>query len=131
MIKLTRDEIIEQELESMREAIGCELSLNDEMLKRDCSKELQELLQPLSESDRNHLIQDHIKAGNELNIFGDDGDIKFVTGEIETQLDEPEKELEDSTDFYINGDLVYTSFSGCSYKVDLEGLKESINDFIE
>ena len=131
MMKLTRDEIIEQELESMREAIGCELPLNDEMLKRDCSEELKELLQPLSELDRNHLIQDHIKAGTELNIFGDDGDIKLITGEIETQLEEPEKELEDPTDFYINGDLVYTSFSGCSYKVDLKGLKEAIDAFNE
>ena len=127
-MKLTRDEIIEKELEQIRDAIGCELTLHNDMLKDNCSEELQELLKPLDESDRNYLIQDHILQGKELNIFGDNGDIKLLVGEIESQFEEPTNDLEDPDDHTINGDLVYTRFDGASFDVDLKGLKEAIDN---
>jgi len=127
--KITVNDIIQWELESLKDAIGCELTLHDDMLENSCSEELQELLKPLDESDRNYLIQDHILHGRELNIFGDNGDIKILVGEIESQFEEPTNDLEDPNDHTINGDLVYTRFDGASFDVDLKGLKEAIEDY--
>jgi len=126
--KITVDNIIEWELESLKDAIGCELPLHDDMLENSCSEELQELLKSLDESDRNFLIQDHILHGRELNIFGDKGDIKLVIGEIESQFEDPLNDLEEPDDHTLNGDLVYTRFEGASFVVDLKGLKEAIED---
>ena len=125
--KITVNDIIQWELEALKDAIGCELTLHNDMLENSCSEELKELLQPLSESDRNYLIQDHILHGRELNIFGDNGDIKLVIGEIESQFEDPLNDLEDPDDHTINGDLVYTRFEGASFNVDLKGLKEAID----
>ena len=127
--KITVDNIIEWELEALKEAIGCELPLHDAMLENSCSEELQELLKPLDESDRNYLIQDMILHGRELNIFGDEGDIKLVIGEIESQFENPINDLEDPNDHTIDGDLVYTRFDGASFVVDLKGLKEAIEEY--
>ena len=127
--KISVDDIIKGELESLRDAIGYELSLHDDMLENSCSEELQELLKPLDESDRNYLIQDHILHGRELNIFGDKGDIKLLVGEIESQFEDPTNDLEDPNDHTINGDLVYTRFDGASFVVDLKGLKEAIKEY--
>tara|TARA_R100001440_G_scaffold52515_1_gene72336 strand:+ start:1247 stop:1651 length:405 start_codon:yes stop_codon:yes gene_type:complete len=125
--KITVNDIIQWELEALKDAIGCELTLHNDMLENSCSEELKELLKPLSESDRNFLIQDHILHGKELNIFGDNGDIKLVIGEIESQFEDPLNDLEDPDDHTINGDLVYTRFEGASFNVDLKGLKEAID----
>jgi len=127
--KITVNDIIEWEIESLKEAIGCELSLHDDMLENSCSEELQKLLKPLDESDRNYLIQDHILHGKELNIFGDKGDIKLLVGEIESQFEDPINDLEDPDNHTISGDLVYTRFDGASFDVDLKGLKEAIEDY--
>ena len=124
--KITVNDIIQWELESLKNAIGCELPLHDDMLENSCSEELRELLKELDESDRNYLIQDHILHGKELNIFGDNGDIKILVGEIESQFEDPINDLEDPNDHTINGDLVYTRFEGASFDVDLKGLKEKI-----
>ena len=126
--KISVNDIIKWELESLKDAVGCELTLHDDMLENSCSDELQELLKPLAESDRNYLIQDHILHGRELNIFGDKGDIKILVGEIESQFEDPLNDLEDPEDHTINGELVYTRFEGASFVVDLKGLKEAIED---
>ena len=127
---ITADMIRKWELKSLKEAIGCELSLSDEFLKSNCSEKLQTVLMPLLEKDRNFIIQDNINDCWELNIFGSsDSDINILTGEIETQLENPLKELSEPSDHVINGDLVYTSFSGISLKVDYEGLKQYIDDY--
>ena len=127
---ITADMIRKWELISLIEAIGCELSLSDEFLKSNCSEKLQTVLMPLLEKDRNFIIQDNINDCWELNIFGSsESDINIVIGEIETQLENPLKELSEPSDHVINGDLVYTSFSGISLKVDYEGLKQYIDDY--
>lgn len=127
-MKLSEDEIKEGEIEAIKDAIGCEIPLDDLTLEDCCSEDLQKVLKPLSVEDRNYLISSFLKQGRELNIFGDTGDIKIVQGEIETQLEEPEKELLFPEYHTINGDLVYTLFDGTSIDVDLEGLKEAIKD---
>ncbi len=127
---ITVDRIKEWELKALKEAIGCELSLSDEFLESNCSDKLKKLLIPLLEKDRNFIIQENITDCWELNIFGSsDSDINILTGEIETQLENPLKELSEPSDHVINGDLVYTSFSGISLKVDYEGLKQYIDDY--
>lgn len=127
--KISVDDIIKGELEALKDAIGCELTLHDDMVENSCSEELQALLKPLDEDDRNYLIQDMILHGRELNIFGDKGDIKLVIGEIESQFEDPLNDLEDPEEHTISGDLVYTKFDGASFDVDLNGLKEAIEDY--
>tara|TARA_R100001594_G_C3953382_1_gene243581 strand:- start:2 stop:394 length:393 start_codon:yes stop_codon:yes gene_type:complete len=129
-MKVTTEQIIKQELEAMKDAIGCELSLTDEFLKSQCSEELRKILMPLIESDRNYLTPDYITGARELNIFGDTGDIILVQGEIETQLEAPEEDLEAPEEHTINGDLIYTRFDGTSINVDLEGLREAIKEHL-
>tara|TARA_Y100000361_G_scaffold93857_1_gene83787 strand:+ start:1943 stop:2356 length:414 start_codon:yes stop_codon:yes gene_type:complete len=127
---ITADMIRKWELKSLKEAIGCELSLSDEFLKSNCSEELQTVLMPLLEKDRNFIIQDNINDCWELNIFGSsESDINIVTGEIETQLENPLEELSEPDNHVINGDLVYTRFEGISIEVNYEGLKQYINDY--
>ena len=118
------------ELKSLKEAIGCELSLSDEFLKSNCSEKLQTVLMPLLEIDRNFIIQDNINDCSELNIFGSsESDINIVIGEIETQLENPLEELSEPYNHVINGDLVYTRFEGISIEVDYEGLNQYIDDY--
>ena len=127
---ITADMIRKWELKSLKEAIGCELSLSDEFLNSNCSEELQTVLMPLLEKDRNFIIQDNINDCWELNIFGSsESDINIVTGEIETQLENPLEELSEPDNHVINGDLVYTRFEGISIEVNYEGLKQYIDDY--
>ena len=122
--------IKEWELKSLKDAIGCELSLTDEFLESNCSDKLKNVLMPLLEKDRNFIIQDNINDCWELNIFGSsDSDINIITGEIETQLEHPLDELSEPSDHVINGDLVYTRFEGISIEIDFEGLKQYIDDY--
>ena len=125
---ITTEDIKKWELIAIKDAIGCELPLSNNMLKNECSDELRAILEPLTEEDRNYHITAHIKKGTELNIFGDTGDIKIVIGEIETQFEDPNQELAAPDEHVINGDLVYTRFDGCSFEVDLETLKQEIKD---
>ena len=55
---ITADMIKEWELKSLKDAIGCELSLTDEFLESNCSDKLKNVLMPLLEKDRNFIIQD-------------------------------------------------------------------------
>ena len=127
---ITADMIRKWELKSLKEAIGCELSLSDEFLKSNCSEKLQTVLMPLLEKDRNFIIQDNINDCSELNIFGSsESDINIVIGEIETQLENPLEELSEPYNHVINGDLVYTRFEGISIEVDYEGLNQYIDDY--
>tara|TARA_B100000963_G_scaffold111000_1_gene96599 strand:- start:3066 stop:3473 length:408 start_codon:yes stop_codon:yes gene_type:complete len=127
---ITADMIKEWELKSLKDAIGCELSLTDEFLESNCSDKLKNVLMPLLEKDRNFIIQDNINDCWELNIFGSsDSDINIITGEIETQLEHPLDELSEPSDHVINGDLVYTRFEGISIEIDFEGLKQYIDDY--
>ena len=127
---ITADMIRKWELKSLKEAIGCELSLSDEFLKSNCSEKLQTVLMPLLEKDRNFIIQDNINDCCELNIFGSsESDINIVIGEIETQLENPLEELSEPYNHVINGDLVYTRFEGISIEVDYEGLNQYIDDY--
>ena len=127
---ITIDMIKEWELKALKEAIGCELSLTDEFIKSNCNDKLQKVLMPLLENDRNFIIQDNINDFWELNIFGSaESDINIVSGEIETQLENPLEELSAPDDHVINGDLVYTRFDGISIQVDYEGLKQYIDDY--
>ena len=126
---ITIDMIKEWELKALRDAIGCELSLTDEFLESNCSNELKNLLMPLPFKERGFHVWDNIENGKELNIFGDDGDIKILIGEIETQLEDPLNELEAPEDHYIKGNLVYTLLEGASFNVNLENIKESINEY--
>ena len=127
---ITVDMIKEWELKALKEALGCELSLTDEFLKSNCSEKLQKVLMPLLERDRNFIIQDNIDDCWELNIFGSsESDINLVTGEVETQLENPLEELSEPSDHAINGELVYTRFEGISIQVDYEGLKQYIDDY--
>ena len=128
--EITRESIIEWEIESIKNAVGCELPLDDNTLENNCSEDLREILKPLDESDRNFLAPDYITGGNEVNIFGDDGDIIYMTGEVEYQFDPSTEYFEDPSDFHINGDLAYISCTGISLKVDLEGLKKAIKDWV-
>ena len=84
---------------------------------------------PLPFKERGFHVWDNIEDGKQLNIFGDDGDIKLLIGEIETQLEDPLNELEEPNDHVINGDLVYTLLEGASFKVNLENIKQSIKDY--
>lgn len=127
--KITTEDIIDWELTALKSAIGCELELTNEFLESNCSIELKDLLMPLPFKERGFHVWDNIEDGKQLNIFGDDGDIKLLIGEIETQLEDPLNELEEPNDHVIKGDLVYTLLEGASFKVNLENIKQSIKDY--
>lgn len=104
------EQIIEQEAQSLGDAIGNCLELNQEFLERYCSKELAETLKEIPERDREFHLQDHIGEWREMNYFDSGLDINLPVGEIECQDED--------------GSLHYVPCLGIAFKVDIEGLKE-------
>jgi predicted CopG family antitoxin len=104
------EQIIEWEAQSLSDAIGNCIELNQEFLERYCSKELAEALKEIPEKDREFHLQSHIGEWRELNYFDSGLDINLQVGEIEWQEED--------------GSLHYVPCLGIAFKVDIESLKE-------
>ena len=125
---------VESELYSLGEAIGNSLELNDDFLDRYCSDTVNIALSMLtSEQDRAYAIEGCIGEGREAGYEGISGDsILLPIGEIEEQFEgKPEEYFEEPEDWTINSDLAYYPMIGAYFSIDIEQLRENVNDIMK
>ena len=133
MSKITTEMVENWELESLADAIGNCLPLNDEFIKRHCGEAIASQLMRIPESDREYILQSHVGEGYTVNgIPTESGrEIYLPIGEIEYQFEgEPSEVFEDPDDFYISGNLAYLSCYGAYFPVDVESLRTEIDEFL-
>lgn len=133
MTKITAEMVERLELDSLADAIGNCLELNDEFLSRYCGQEIAEQLRRIPESEREYILQSHIGEGYIVHgIPTESGrEIMLPIGEIEYQFDgQPSEVFENPDDFHISGNLAYLSVYGAYFPVDVDGLKTEIDEFL-
>jgi hypothetical protein len=131
--KITVDNAIEWELQSLADAIGNCLELNDDFIGRYCGARVAAQLRRIPEDDREYYLQSHIGDGRAVGGFYSLGESSIVipVGEIEYQFDgAPEDTFEDVRDWTISGNLAYTGLDGAEFPVDVESLAEEIDEFL-
>jgi len=135
MQKLTIDEAINQEAIHLADAMasGC-LELNDDFLSRHFSKECAEILMRLEcRKEREMVIDSHLGDANWRGLVGYDAGshINLPIGEIEIQFEgKPEDYFEEPSEWYIQGDLAYVALDGICWTLDMEELKNDVNDWL-
>ena len=126
---ITTEQAVEWEVQSLAEAIGNCIELNNEFLDSFCSAELAEVMKAIPEVDREFILADHIGEGKAVGYYGDSGDIFLNVSELEIQI-ESEEDLEDPEDWTIDGDLAYCYVgAGIAFDVDITALKADIADW--
>jgi hypothetical protein len=135
MEKITADMIQEREADSLIEALGNCLELNDDFLSRYCGDEFKALISRIPEHDREYVISglserhwfNGSPAGN------DTQDIWLDVAEIEYQFEgNPEDVFENPDDFTIHGDLAYLYVGyGLSIEYDRDELNQAIADYLK
>jgi hypothetical protein len=134
-MKITAEQILDWEKNSLIDALGCELEMNDDFLKY-CGDKLKSMLLPLTTKQRNQIVQDCIDENSTRWSSGydsaDDNQIFIELHEIETQIDSID-DLENPDDFTINpcGDTFLAYYyvgNGLLVGIDLEKLQSKIND---
>jgi hypothetical protein len=129
--KITAEQAVEWEIESLRDAIGNCIELNDTFLARNCSDTVKSQLLRVPEDDREYLLADCITHAwaNGSPASRHDG-IWLELSEIELQIDSID-DLEDPDDWTINGDLAYYYVGyGVSFDVNTDQLERDVNDFL-
>ena len=135
MSKITNDQILDWEANSLIEAIGNCIELNDLFLERYCNQEFQELMKDIPERDREFVI-----SGLDINHYwngspagNNDQHIWIDVSEIEYQFEgNPEDIFDEPEDLTINGDLAYLYVGyGLSIEFDKIQLIEAVNDYKE
>lgn len=134
-MKITAEQILDWEKNSLIGALGCELEMNDDFLQY-CGDKLKSMLLPLTTKQRNQVVQGCVDESSTRWSSGydgiDDNQILINVPEIETQIDSID-ELENPDDFTINkcGDTLLAYYyvgNGLLVGIDLEKLQSEIND---
>lgn len=131
--KITVDDIYSWELQSLGDAIGNCLELNDDFLSRYCGEEIAAQLRRIPESDREYILQSHIGEGYIVNTIptSSESEIYLPIGEIEYQFDgNPEDTFENPEDFYISGNLACVGAYGAYFPVDVPALRQEIDEYL-
>lgn len=134
MNKITSDMVEEWEAESLLDAIGNCIELNDEFLNRFCSVEFANLMKQVPEHDREFVLsgldENHWFNGT---VADNSDDIWLDVSEIEYQFEgNPDDVFENPDDFTIHGDLAYLYVGyGLSIQYDREQLESAIRDYLE
>lgn len=133
MKKITAQMIEEWEAESLLDAIGNCIELNDLFLDRYCSQEFAELMKQIPECDREYILQglDEEHWFNGSPTGNNSQDIWLDISEIEYQFEgDPKKVFKNPDDFTIDGDLAYLYVGyGFSVEYDRKQLLQAIEDY--
>ncbi len=128
--KITSEQIMRWEADSMTEALGNCLELNSDFIAKYCGEKVAELLNQLPEDEREYALQGCIgEVYFPGCIYGDLPDaIVLPSGEIEYPFEgTPEDTFETPEELTINGDLayLYTGY-GLVLPVDCEKLAQNV-----
>lgn len=130
--KITSDMVEEWEADSLLDAIGNCLELNNCFLDRYCSKEFSDLMKQIPERDREFVLsglsENHFWNGSPAS---NDSDIWIDVSEIEYQFEgEADEVFENPDDFTIHDDLAYLYVGyGLSIDYDRQELLQAIQDY--
>lgn len=133
MSKITAEMVERWELDSLADAIGNCLKLNNDFLSRYCGREIADQLLRIPESDREYILQSHVGEGYAVHGIPTESDreIYLPIGEIEFQFDgQPSEVFENPDDFHISGNVAYLNCYGAYFPVDIPGLKSEIDEFL-
>lgn len=134
-MKIKAEQILDWEKNSLIDALGCELEMNDDFLKH-CGDKLKSMLLPLTTKQRNQVVQGCVDENSTRWSSGydstDDNQIFIELHETETQIDSID-DLENPDDFTIDacGDTFLAYYhvgNGLLVGIDLEKLQSEIND---
>lgn len=133
MSKIKTDMVENWELESLADAIGSCLELNDDFIAKYCGREIADQLKRIPESDREYILQSHLGEGYTVNTIPTESgrEIYLPIGEIEYQFEgDPPEVFENPDDFTISGNLAYLSCYGAYFPVDVDALRSEIDEFL-
>lgn len=135
MAKITNEQIMDWEQQSMREALGNSLELHDEFLAKYCGENVRALLKQLPEKEREFALQGCDGEGHfPGTVYGNQPDaIVLPSGEIEHQFDgDPADVFETPDELTINGSLayLYTGY-GLVIPIDCVKLAENVKSALE
>ena len=128
-MKLTYDDACQYEADTLAEAIGCELEVNRDFVRRYCSDDVAEILADVAERDLAEVLVSALRDAREWGYFACDASVILPVGEIEVQLpDDMEwnEYLDDVDDWTISGDLAYATLDSVRVEVDLDALREAV-----
>ena len=135
MKKITSEDIEEQEANSLLDAIGNCLELNNDFLARYCSDEFKIIISKVPESDREYILsgieEQHWFNGSPAG--NNSQDIWLDISEIEYQFEGAAEDVfENPDDLTINGDLAYLYVGyGFSIKYNREELIKAVDEFLQ
>jgi hypothetical protein len=134
MEKISSEQIMEWEKDSIISELGYGLELNDYFLDRYCNQEFKDLMLKIPYQDRAYILSyADIKESwfNGSPTGNNDQHIWINIAEIEFQFEgDPSEVFEYPDDFTINGDLAYLYIGyGLSINFDLDELSEAIKDY--
>jgi len=131
--KISADDILNWELESLADAIGNCLQLTDEFLSQYCGQKIADQLRRIPESDREYILASHIGEGYHVHSIPTESDdeIFLPVGEVEFQFEgDPEEVFENVDDVHISGNCAYVESYGAYFPVDVAALRQEIDEFL-
>ena len=131
MNKITTEQAVQWEIDSIQDALGNCIELNDDFITRYCSETVLEQLIQVDESDREQLVQDNIvKAWANGSPASNADGIWIELSEIELQI-ESEDELDDPSDWTINRDCAYYYVGyGISFEINTDKLALDVTELL-
>jgi hypothetical protein len=131
--KITTDDIVSWEIQSLGDALGNCLELNDDFLGRYCGEQVKQQLLRIPEDRREYFLSSHLEDGHEVCGYASmsDSEIMLPVGEIEYQFEgSPDDVFENPDEFTIHGDLAYCGCDGVAFPVDIAGLRQEIDEWL-
>ena len=132
--KVTPEMVMNYEAEALIEAIGYEISVDDEFLDRYCGERIKKALKQIKDvQERCWVLSDHLKISyfnGTIPGLADD-EILLPCEEIEYPFDDKHEWLSPS-DFTIDGNRAYLYVGyGLTIKVDCDGLEKAVAEYLE
>lgn len=131
--KITADDIVEWEIQSLGDAIGNCLELNNEFIGRYCGERVAAQLRRIPETERENILSRHLGEGRAVYGFASlsADSILLPVGEVCYQFEgAPKDTFADPNEVYISGDCAYVTLDGAEFPVDVESLTEEIDEFL-
>lgn len=132
--KVTPEMVRDWEAESLIDAIGCELPVDDDFLDRYCGERIKKALKQIGDvKERSWVLDDYIKTSYFNGSIPDlaDDDILLPCGEIEYQFEDEDEMDNSGGDFTIDGDCAYLYVGyGLTIKVDCDGLEKAVAEYL-
>lgn len=130
-MKLTADDACQYEADAIADEIGGGLEVNGEFVRRYCSDDVAEILVDVPERYLGDVLTYALGDARGWGYFATDASVLLPVGEVEVQLPDEmtwEEYLDDVDDWTISGEFAYTPMESVLVAVDLDALREAVED---